>query len=346
MNSLLRFGCAGPSQAAVRPRGHSVAPRQKAGMRRQFHPGSAGALTLAVLILSVAWPAPADEGAAFNLHEIAAGVFVHQGVHVALDDPRRDDIANIGFIVGSQCTAVIDTGGSLRIGQALRAAVRAHTDQPICYIINTHVHYDHVLGNAAFLADAPKFVGHADLAGAIDASRGFFLQQFAAALGPDPTADRIIGPNVGVSAKTEIDLGDRIIELTAHPAAHTYTDLSVFDRKTGTLWLSDLLFIDRIPALDGSLSGWIRVIEELQSIPAARVVPGHGPPSAEWPRSADNEVAYLRDLRDEVRAGIAQGMLLEDALESVGRGEKDKWLLYEQHQGRNITKAYTELEWE
>ena len=288
----------------------------------------------------------AGDDTAFNLHEIAEGVFVPQGVHVPIDDPRHDDIANIGFIVGSRCTAVIDTGGSVHIGQSLRAAIRAHTDRPVCFVINTHVHYDHVLGNAAFLADRPKYVGHADLAEAIDASRELFLRQFAADLGPDPAPDKIIGPDMGVSAKTEIDIGGRIIELAAHPAAHSYTDLSIFDRKTGTWWLGDILFIDRIPVLDGNLNGWIRLLEEFKSVKAARVVPGHGPPAAEWPRSAEKQLKYLRDLRDETRAAIARGVSLDDAIESLGQGDKGSWLLYEQYRGRNVTKAYTELEWE
>lgn len=82
--------------------------------------------------------------------ELAAGVYVHRGAQLPLDVPGHDDIANIGFIVGSRCVAVIDTGGSARVGRALRATVRRRTSLPICYVINTHVHVDHVLGNEAF----------------------------------------------------------------------------------------------------------------------------------------------------------------------------------------------------
>ena len=304
------------------------------------------ALPLALALLAspaVTLAAPIPD---FNLNEIAPGVFVHQGMHVSFEHAQHDDVANIGFIVGERCTAVIDTGGSVRIGQALRQAIGEHTHRPVCYVINTHAHFDHVLGNLGFRTDQPRFVGHADLGEAIDASRDFFLQQYRGDLGPDPGPQSIIGPDLAVSPSTEIDLGGRIIELTAHPPAHTFSDLTVFDRATGTLWLGDLLFIDRIPALDGNLSGWIRLLEELKSTPAARVVPGHGPVSAAWPSSADKELSYLRTLRDEVRAGIANGVLMEDMVESAAAESDPEWKLYAQHHARNVGKAYLELEWE
>ncbi|MFX9862929.1 MBL fold metallo-hydrolase, partial [Acinetobacter baumannii] len=90
-----------------------------------------------------------------------------------------------------------------------------------------------------------------------------------------------------VGEEVRIDLGDRIIVLTAHPTAHTNNDLTVFDRQSGTLFAGDLLFVDHLPAVDGSAVGWLRVIDALERIPAVRAVPGHGPPSVGWPGALD-----------------------------------------------------------
>ncbi|MEO8333109.1 MAG: MBL fold metallo-hydrolase, partial [Gallionella sp.] len=99
--------------------------------------------------------------------QVAPGIYVHHGVHRDINIDYGGDICNIGFIVGSKGVAVIDTGGSPKIGAQLRAAIRKVTDLPILYVINTHVHPDHVLGNAAFKGDQPTFVGHEKLADAM-----------------------------------------------------------------------------------------------------------------------------------------------------------------------------------
>jgi glyoxylase-like metal-dependent hydrolase (beta-lactamase superfamily II) len=137
-----------------------------------------------------------------------------------------------------------------------------------------------------------------------------------------------------------------VLQLQAHRTAHTDNDLSVFDMATNTLLASDLLFIDRIPVIDGSLNGWLAVLDDLRRLRADRVVPGHGPASAPWPAALDAEERYLRTLQTDIRALIADGATMEQAVETAGRDEKTAWLLFDEYHARNVVTAFAELEWE
>lgn len=288
--------------------------------------------------------APSAKGLA--VERLAPGVFVHTGKTLPLDAPGHDDIANLAFVVGTRCVAVIDTGGSMRTGRELRTAVREHTSLPVCYVIDTHGHVDHVLGNAAFKPDQPKFVGHAALAAALARSRELFLRDYAGDLDAPASADQIITPDVAVADALELDLGGRTLRLRAWPKAHTDCDLTVFDVASGTLFAGDLLFRERIPALDASAKGWLAAIDELRATKALHVVPGHGPLANDVAAAFAPERRYLQALVDGVRAAIAGGEPLSEALERVAVTEKPNWQLWGSAHAHNVARAYQELEWE
>jgi quinoprotein relay system zinc metallohydrolase 2 len=301
---------------------------------------------LGVLLWPLAFGAAPSAADALTVLQLAPGVFVHLGQQLPLDAPGHDDIANIGFIVGSRCVAVIDTGGSMRIGRALRNAIKQRTTRPICYVINTHVHFDHVLGNAAFREDRPSFVGHWALAAAIARSRDFFLQHYADDLDQPADAAQIIGPDRAVQHTLDLDLGGRHLHLQAWPTAHTDCDLTVLDDSSRTLWAGDLLFRDRLPALDGSASGWLAVIDQLSQLQVQRTVPGHGPVTTDLAAALDAERRYLRALIDGVREQLAQGGSMQQAIALVAAAEKPHWLLWDSTHPRNVARVYEQLEWE
>jgi len=281
-----------------------------------------------------------------SVQEIAPGVFVHQGVHEEFGDHYHGDIANIGFIIGEEAVAVIDTGGSYQVGLALRQAIRAQTQKPIRYVINTHVHSDHVFGNAAFEQDSAEFIGHAQLPRAMRLRAEIYEANLTTMLGDAAKGSRIVLPTQTIAAERVIDLGNRRLLLKAWPAAHTDHDLTVMDERTSSWWLGDLLFVDRTPSIDGDVTGWLGVMDTLSATPAARVIPGHGPIVTDKNAALGKQRRYLQTLMKDLREAIAAGKLMEEAIAIAARSERDQWQLFDSTNRRNATVLYPKLEWD
>jgi glyoxylase-like metal-dependent hydrolase (beta-lactamase superfamily II) len=157
---------------------------------------------------------------------------------------------------------------------------------------------------------------------------------------------KFVAPSMLVEKETTIDLGNRKLTLKAWPAAHTDCDLTILDETTKTIFTGDLLFRQHIPVLDGSLKGWLEVMDELSRIPAKHAVPGHGQAGLPWPQALAPQRAYFERLMADVRDDIQKGLPLAEAIQTAGAAERGNWQLFDDYNPRNASQAFKELEWE
>jgi hypothetical protein len=101
-----------------------------------------------------------------------------------------------------------------------------------------------------------------------------------------------------------------------------------------------------VPTPDGSIVGWLALIDDLKKRNAPRAVPGHGPHAMELPEGLLPEQRYPATIANDVRKLIKEGKTLEEATKTAGFEERDAWKLFDDYHVRNVTAAFAELEWE
>lgn len=333
----------GPVTLVARPFGDGAACREEAPrIARDWladHPALAGAG------LSCA---PLADLSALSTQEVAAGVHVHLGTVAQFEDSSDGWIANLGFVEGRDSIAVIDAGASRVQGQALFAAIRAVSSKPISHLILTHMHPDHALGAGVFREAGAVIVGHARLADALRSRGPVYLDNLSRLYGPAAMIGTGIAlPDVAVAGRMDIDLGGRVLTLTAAGPAHSDNDLTVLDRATGTLFTGDLVFRDLTPIVEGSLSGWLDWMTVAQD--AGPIVPGHGPLARNWPEAVDAQRGFLTALNHATRDAIKAELPLSQAVPAIVEALHDqahRWQDFRNSAARDATAAFRELEWE
>ena len=235
---------------------------------------------------------------------------------------------NVIIQVGDQGVLVVDTGLAQTADKVL-AAIRKISDQPIQYILNTHMHADHTGGNDIIRKAGATFTG-ANVTGNIrDAAVGaqIFAQDNVLKRMSAPTGKQAAMPfgdwptETYISARKQMFFNGEPVEMIHQPAAHTDGDSLVWFRRSDVIVAGDIFLTTTYPFIDidrgGSIQGEVDALNNIldmavtghQDEGGTLIVPGHG-------RICDKpELLEYRDMvtiiRDRVQASIKKGMTLE-----------------------------------
>ena len=243
---------------------------------------------------------------------VADGIWMIEGSTGHFSRDNGGAIVNVILLSGQTGLVLVDTGPSLRYGEALGAVARQLDLRGISAVVNTHHHPDHFFGNQAFV-DKPIF-----------ALKETIVASFAEGDAFSDNMYRLLGDWM---RGTEIVPASRMIEggpvaidgrrFHAFPlAGHTVADLALLDHDTGTLIAGDLVFFDRAPTTPSAdLPLWRMALDAVERVAAAQVVPGHGPLDRSR-RAVPQTRAYLMWLDTTLRAAAREGL---DMVEIMGR---------------------------
>jgi glyoxylase-like metal-dependent hydrolase (beta-lactamase superfamily II) len=224
-------------------------------------------------------PAVAEPAVPFDLGSWRE---IRSGVYVAMAEPES---VNLGLIVGSQRTLLVDAGSSPDQGRTLRESVSVVTDKPLAGVVVTHWHYDHAFGLAAF-ADLPRIAHESVRArlgspeAAAEAKRlGVAPEELAA---PDTQIAVAMAIELGAIELGAIELGERRVEIVHLGRGHTDGDLVIVVPDADVLFVGDLIESAGPPSFgpDSVPEEWPATLDGVIGLMTASTlaVPGHGEP--------------------------------------------------------------------
>lgn len=243
------------------------------------------------------------------------------GVYALLSN--RPPVDNSGFVVGERGVLVVDAHINGEMARQIQAAVRAVTDKPILYLVNTNYHGDHTFGNHAFPAST-TVVAHRDTAAAMADFDGEKRNLLPAVNGD---ASVFAGvelrlPDLTFAKTLTLDLGGREVELHHFGHGNTPGDTVVYVPEAKVAWTGNLVLgAASIPwAIEGGAQDYLQTVTRLAAtLDIETIVPGHI-----MMASGDDLHTYIRYLSEHiaaVRQAVADGRSLEETLASLPLAE-------------------------
>lgn len=238
-------------------------------------------------------------------HEVADRVFYRSHDSLAL---------NVGVVVGGDGVLVFDSRESPPRGRELRAAIGRLTTLPVRWVVNSHFHWDHTFGNAAF-GDAALW-GHPSTASFLEHDLG---EAFESALrwlpdmAPELEGLEVAAPDNLVDPSATIDIGGRTVRLDYLGRGHTDSDLVMQVSDTRVLFVGDLFEASGPPQFgDAYPVEWAATAASIAALASDGAVAGHGPFMS--PADVSAQADDLAAVADACRAARDDGRGPEDAV--------------------------------
>jgi cyclase len=251
-----------------------------------------------LLALLAILAAPATARAQINtVQNLAPGVYFHEG------DPRLGTCNNGWIVMDSY---VVEVDANYPVGaRVVIPKIRAITDKPIRFVVDTHFHPDHAFGNEVWALEGATIVAQV---GVLDQLRksGAAAWELSAKSRADVAASSLCLPSLVYADALAFDDGNHRVELHWPGVAHTHGDTLVWLPRERILFTGDVCVNGSYNYVhDSDIGAWIQALERAKKLGAAKVCPGHGPIGG--PEVIADQQAYFIELRRGVQALVDAG---------------------------------------
>jgi glyoxylase-like metal-dependent hydrolase (beta-lactamase superfamily II) len=302
---------------------------------------------LAALLLILAAPALACEMMDYTRVKASQHVTVFQ----AAEGTTAVVTGNIVAVMGRDATLIVDTGQFPGTARRVITELREMKAPPVRYVVNTHWHGDHLLGNAQFRDAYPgvRFIAHShtikeatrvytgfaarmaeklpklveDLqkqrAGSKSSDEKIWLEKTIECIEraiPETQQVVYFPPDTVVDDTRTLDLGGLTAVVRHLGTGNTPGDLVVWVDEDRLVASGDMVVAPVPYAIGSALDPWVATLDALQALDAKVLVPGHGPVMRDATYLADVK-ALIASTRTQVAALKATGVKKEDAAREI-----------------------------
>lgn len=253
---------------------------------------------------------------------------------------------NLGFVVGDDAVAVIDSGYGGTMAEAMLAQIRRITDRPVRHVVDTNSQPHRIMGNPVFRRAGAEVIAGAEAVPRIVGEGPAFAATVAEVLGLPPDSVAIpAAPDRALEQEIDLDLGGVRLRLIRAGHAHTAGSLVAVAEPDGVVFAGDVLYGGRLLAVlpQSRVADWIGAFERLREFGDFRFVPGHGEPGP----LADFEhptLEYLRTLKGHMDRAVDEDVDLQDAIGSLDQSPWSDLADFNALAGRNAHQAYLQSE--
>lgn len=281
-----------------------------------------------------------------EIQPVTDGVWAIVGEKEQRSPENLANNATFGLVVTDDGAVLIDPGGSWKGAEALHAAIRGVTDQPVTHVINTGGQDHRWLGNGYWQAQGASVIASEDAVADHRARGSMQMTALSQLLGEALEGTEPSYADVTFSDSYTLDLGGLTFEIMHPGAAHTPGDSFVWVADRDVVFTGDIVYVERILGVgdQSSITDWPAAFEAVAATGATHVVPGHGHATTLEQARADT-YDYLMNLRAQIGALLDKGGDIMDA-PAVDQSAFSYLEQFDALAGRNAQTAFQQMEWE
>jgi uncharacterized sulfatase len=272
--------------------------------------------------------------------QLSSNSYYFYGKEEYFSPENEGDIANSSFIITDNSVIVIDTGSSVLYAEQMKKEIEKITNKPIRYVINTHQHPDHFLGNNAF-KDA-KIYASKFTANEISQNGELYIENLAQLLRTATNTTEIKAPNQ-ILKSTELVLDSYKLNILFLDG-HTKSDIVIYDGNTKILYPSDLVFNNRALATPhADMAKWVSALKKLEKINYNIAVPGHGVAFSSKEPIKEN-IEYLQFVDNTLIDGAKKGLNVFEILNQDAPNKINKFSVFKAEFERSVINMFPSYE--